>query len=208
VDTVNLDPNVWGSVFPELRGGPESLQTRPILGFRLNQIQDIGTWPRRTVALTSLTAGSYFWRPGKNIASCARRNMRASTHQVPGSGCTCGFYACHDLEELPWPGQLPTGIVAVGVAGTGIVRVHQRGWRAQFARILAISHQAPALNTSGRNNAFLEDQRSWPFNSFSLKTLEPRVARALEDVYRVPVVPLRQLREVMQSAGRFWEEDQ
>jgi hypothetical protein len=39
----------------------------------------------------------------------------------------------------------PDNFVLAGVAGTGIVRVHTEGWRAQFARIIAFSVELPEI---------------------------------------------------------------
>jgi hypothetical protein len=131
--------------------------------------------------------GRIFWQPGTNIARCLLR----PGHAAPASGCRCGFYACHRLRQLEfWLGAVlrSPDFVLVGVAGTGTVRIHERGWRAEFARILAFSAEVPGRNAKPQ------------------KRLAERTARALEETYHVPVVPLSKLRDVMLESGEFVEE--
>jgi hypothetical protein len=147
----------------------------------------------------SLGGWNYCWQPGVNTASCLKHQMGArhvalalfrgeeSTHHIaPASGCSCGFYAFHNLAKLAAMFQVRhdwNGCVLIGVAGSGIVRIHQLGWRAQFARIVAFSDGMPRL----------------------LDQLDPSIARALEASYQVPVVPLAKLRGVMLELGNFAE---
>ena len=189
---MNLDPRVWGTVFPELLEPTGSIETRPILGFRVNRIQIVRDEHPFRLALTGLANRTYFWEPGKNMATCHRRG-----HRAPAPGCTCGLYASHDLSGVPW--VLTAGaslFVLTAVAGTGIVRIHERGWRAQFAGIVAFSDEFPAPIV-------------WRFGGRAklrgLKVISRQVARALEEKYQVPVVPLKKLAEVTRSAGDFLE---
>lgn len=193
---MNLDPKVWGTVFPELLetpdpGQPDSIRTRPILGFRINQIQIVRDQHRPVhLGLTSLANSAYSWEPGKNRATCLR-----SVHGAPAPGCSCGLHACHELSAVAWltrTGLKLRGLVVLtAVAGTGIVRIHERGWRAQFARIVAFSDELPGL-TGG-------------LLGFRAKVIGSEVARALEDKYQVPVVALGKLADVVRRAGDFWE---
>src|SRR2546428_11262463 len=67
-------------------------------------------------------------------------------HRAPATNCSCGLYAVHDLDRLSGFTNLdPDNFVLAGVAGTGIVRVHTEGWRAQFARIVALSVELPEI---------------------------------------------------------------
>lgn len=202
---MNLDPRVWGTVFPELLETsdprtPEPIRTRPILGFRINRIQIVQDAHRSSrLFLMGFGPRTYFWEPGKNVATCSRRGIGTSTprtHRAPATGCGCGLYACHDLAETRWVPSNTSGVVLIGVAGTGIVRIHTRGWRAQFARIVAFSDELPEV-TAGRfiGRAKVKGH----------KVIGSDVTRALEEKYRVPVVPLRRLAEVMRGAGDFWE---
>lgn len=146
---MRLDPDVWGNVFPELVP-PDETQRRPILGFRLNRVHVVRKlWGKPSVVLRSLGSSGYSWGAGRNEAVCwpsgpvVRRQPR---HQAPASGCSCGLYAVHDLNELSTLTLLAQGdVVLAGVAGAGIVRVHTRGWRAQFARIVALSIELPQI---------------------------------------------------------------
>jgi hypothetical protein len=128
--------------------------------------------------------GRYFWQPGPNTARCL---VARTKHAAPASGCSCGFYACHRLRQLEFL-PAPPDFVVVGVAGSGTVRIHERGWRAQFARILAFSDEVPGRNDKPQ------------------KRLAERTARALEATYHVPVVPLNKLHGVMFESGEFVEE--
>jgi hypothetical protein len=189
---VKVDPDVWGTVFPELLETPDLKRTRPILGFRVNRMQIIRDEHRPFgLVLTSLGTSGYFWEPGRNIAGCSRPGtgfLNMGIHRAPAAGCTCGLYACHDLAGVHWPSAGAGGFVLAAVAGTGIVRIHERGWRAQFARIVALSTERPEL-TGGRGH----------------KVIGSKVARALEQKYEVPVVPLKKLAQVMRGVGDFLE---
>jgi hypothetical protein len=87
-------------------------------------------------------------------------------------------------------------LVLTAVAGTGIVRIHERGWRAEFARIVAFSDELPELVL-------------WRFGDRQKvkghKVIGSDLAGALEAKYQVPVVPLKKLAEVMGGAGDFLE---
>ena len=199
---MNLDPKVWGVVFPELLG-PPATGTRPILGFRLNMIRFVpDSHGKGGLALTSMNRRSY-WGPGTNTAYCLMFGTGAPDkprHQPPAPGCSCGFYACHHTVTLrgilrgPFPSDM---FVLVGVAGSGIVRIHELGWRAQFARIVAFSEELPEP-TGWRFGAKLRGHKAISLNT----------ARALETRYQVPVVPLKELTEVMRAAGDFLEGEQ
>ena len=63
---------------------------------------------------------------------------------VPHQNCTCGLYAYHSLSiggydaRLVQPDSAEIGIVWGAVVGAGQVLVYRDGWRAQFARPVAI----------------------------------------------------------------------
>jgi hypothetical protein len=146
---VKLDPEVWGKVFPELVG-PDETQTRPILGFRINLVELVPRWcGKPSVALRSMGPNAYSWEAGRNEAAClvsGRLVPNKPGHVAPGTGCSCGLYAVHDVDQLSGFTNLDSDrVVLAGVAGTGIVRVHTYGWRAQFARIVAFSDELPEI---------------------------------------------------------------
>jgi len=201
---VNLDPAVWGTVFPELLDSPVPTGTRPILGFRVNRIQIVQDEHHSShLFLRGFGPRTYFWEPGKNVATCSGHTFAASDapiHRVPAPGCRCGLYACHDLGEVARGVRtLRAGIdrfVLTGVAGTGIVRIHERGWRAQFARIVAISSELPEPS----NGLF-----TFRAKVSGHKVIGRHLAQALAEKYQVRVVPLTRLAEVMRAAGDFLE---
>ena len=77
------------------------------------------------------------WAPGLNVAECSWGCPRP-----PSRDCVCGFYARSELVQIM---QEPVGwtswdIVAVGIiAGSGLVQLHKRGFRAEKARIVALA---------------------------------------------------------------------
>jgi hypothetical protein len=192
VEQVGLDPTVWGTIFPELA---KTRPASPILGFRINHIRFSDPWRKDIVGLTGIGPRTYFWEAGTNTARCVRPGIGyQKKHQVPGSGCGCGFYAFHDFRAFNWsPSHNPGEFVFAGIAGSGIVRVHERGWRAQYARIVAFSYEMPCL------------ERPCDYGLESHKAIGRKIARELEARYEVPVVSLKQIRDTMLEVGHFVE---
>lgn len=148
---MKVDPVVWGNIFPELVGSDQT-QTRPILGFRINRVQLVRErWGKPSVVLRSVGPSGYSWQAGRNVAVCLRSGWAMPgqpRHLAPATNCGCGLYAVHDVDRLPEFTNLdPDYFVLAAVAGTGIVRVHTEGWRAQFARIVAFSIEQPEMHT-------------------------------------------------------------
>lgn len=83
--------------------------------------------------LTSLTAAGA-WRPGVNRAVC----HRGLEHRAPAAGCECGLYALHRHRDRQW---MPSGVNAIhgAVAAWGDLEVHDTGFRAEFARVVALA---------------------------------------------------------------------
>lgn len=83
--------------------------------------------------LSSLTAAGA-WRPGVNRASC-HRGLR---HDAPAPDCECGLYALHRHRDRGW---MPSGTNAVhgAVAAWGDLEIHDTGFRAEFARVVALT---------------------------------------------------------------------
>ena len=189
---MSLDPTVWGTIFPEIaKPRPAS----PILGFRINRIRFSDPWRKDIVGLTGIRPKAYFWKAGTNIASCVRPGAGYSrNHQVPGSRCSCGFYAFHDFRAFDWsPSHNPGEFVFVGLAGSGIVRIHERGWRAQFARIVAFSYEMPCM------------ERPCDYGLAAHKAIGRKIALELEARFQVPVVSLNRIRDSMLEVGHFVE---
>ncbi len=150
---MKLDPEVWGNVFPELIG-PDEMQTRPILGFRMNRVLVRRRWGKSSVVLRSMGPTGYSWAVGRNEAVCLPPGGTVPVeprHLAPATKCGCGLYAVHGIDSLSaFTNPAPDDFVLAGVAGTGIVRIHTNGWRAQFARIVAFSAELPDIPISWR----------------------------------------------------------
>ena len=84
-------------------------------------------------------------------------------------------------------------MMLTGVAGTGTVRIHEKGWRAQFADIVGVS----------------EEVLSYPFPDPPVgrprlhKAIDDTLAHFVGDKYQVPVLPLARLQELMHGLGDF-----
>lgn len=191
---MTLDPRVWGAVFPELLGRTNRLGHRPILGFRTNYIAGLATGSGPALCLQSMR-GTHQWQPGVNASRCLRGYD--NSHQAPARGCTCGFHAWHDLRPLECLDELSASayvmlrVILVGVAASGTVQIHRRGWRAQFARIVALCDEIPV---------------SYGIEVRPYKLIDAGTAGSLSERYQVPVVALKDLCREMRSAGEFiWE---
>lgn len=94
-------------------------------------------WPR---ALLRGQKG-YLWEPGRNTAVCfATGGIPRTDHDVPDDDCGCGFWAYWDLQEHDIGGS--TGAFTENICGiiqgTGRVLVGERGFRSQYAKIVAL----------------------------------------------------------------------
>ena len=84
-------------------------------------------------------------RPPAGIGSPHTPHDKAT---VPQLDCTCGLYAYHSLSLGGYDGRLAQTdtadlrIVWGAVAGTGRVLAYRDGWRAEFARPVAILHES------------------------------------------------------------------
>lgn len=87
------------------------------------------------------------WEPGINVARCGR----GLGHLAPDPGCMCGLYAFHALHR-----QLRDSAVLAAIAAWGEMEVHRDGFRARFARVLAladVSRRQPAMRAAVRRAA-------------------------------------------------------
>ena len=84
-------------------------------------------------------------------------------------------------------------MMLTGVAGTEMVRIHEKGWRAEFADIVGLS----------------DEVLTFPFPDPPVGRLKPHkaidgaLAQIVGDKYQVPVVPLAQLQGLMHGLGDF-----
>ncbi len=96
-------------------------------------------WARRDGQLTGVTCGTWYeWREGRNVAHCLPFPSWGHTvdppKHTPGSiGCPCGFHAYYDGSDDYQRSYTITGVIA----GSGLVTAGARGFRAQYARIVA-----------------------------------------------------------------------
>jgi len=123
----------------------------PAIGFRVWRIDEMLTGlrlasPHRYVA----------WRPGLPLkAECQDESVApalAHPHRKqpgvtpPIEGCTCGIYAYHE------PGQMveaiTTRLVGGAVVAWGRLTIHEEGFRAEFARPLALCYPPRFLAAS------------------------------------------------------------
>jgi hypothetical protein len=74
---------------------------------------------------------NHAWRPGVNQATCAS----GKDHTAPDPRCECGLYASHQPTAL---GATPREL-AGAVAASGDIEVYQDGFRAQYARVVALA---------------------------------------------------------------------
>ena len=89
--------------------------------------------PNPAVSMVAPRARPVPWRPGQDrVAKC----FALRGHEAPARNCNCGiaaYYALDEEPELPAPEALWGVIVA-----WGRIVEHERGFRAQFARPVAL----------------------------------------------------------------------
>ena len=84
-------------------------------------------------------------------------------------------------------------MMLTGVAGTGTVRIHEKGWRAEFADIVGLA----------------DEVLSFPFSDPAVgrprlqKAIDGALAHVVGDKYQVPVLASAQLQELMHGLGDF-----
>lgn len=140
---------------------PNLLFTESVIGFRTWRVHQSGDGKLLPYGLVTAPP----WRPGVNKAFCYRYNPHPMTmmytqevpppaHEpdtAPLTECKCGFHAYHDLHPRRWElSRVSSGAVfrVVGaIEAWGCLQVHHAGFRARFARILALeipSHSVDA----------------------------------------------------------------
>ena len=105
---------------------------RPALGFRSWVVDQHGV-------LRPISAVGT-WTPGVNHAEC-HRGLR---HRAPAADCECGLYALHEFGDRTWAPPGPD-VVHGAVIGWGDVEVHETGFRAEFARVVALAEPSHVL---------------------------------------------------------------
>lgn len=96
---------------------------RELIGFRCWRM------PFGAPSLQSATS-NHAWRRGVNEAICV-----GSDHAAPDPWCGCGLYAFHQPTPL---GAAPREL-AGAIAAFGDIEVYEEGFRAQYARVIALA---------------------------------------------------------------------
>jgi hypothetical protein len=131
------------------------------------------------------------WAAGTNRFHCVRNWTRAGdrwglaryaallapAHHTPHASCHCGLHALH-RPHVTEPGIPPQPMIVHGaIQAWGEVEAHRDGFRAEYARIVALTVDPCELTP-------------------------PSVVRAVAGAYRVPVVPWEVLPSVALEHGR------
>lgn len=146
---------------------------KPALGFRVwSYSRDSGI-----LALCPVAYSNHHWKPGVNRAFCAKGPGGGwRSHAAPAKGCTCGLHIYHKVETCNYfSGSLLHGVVI----GWGKIALHPDGFRAQYARILAL----------GCNDD------------------TPMVATEIAQRYRVPLIPTDKLQSFGDRFGKSYAEE-
>lgn len=134
----------WGSSL-QYRSAPPAAQPvpalpveqreMPVIGYRAWTYEekfDMGVGLKSRLKSTGL---DYHWKKGKNVATC----KTGAAHDAPDQHCQCGLYVLASLKELDSHVQMGKRVVVGAVMGWGRVVQHgTEGWRAQYAKILAL----------------------------------------------------------------------
>jgi hypothetical protein len=107
---------------------------RELIGFRCWRL------PFGAPSLQSATS-NHAWRRGVNEAICDE-----SAHIAPHPHCQCGLYAFHRPTPL---GATPREL-AGAIAAFGDIEVYAEGFRAQYARVIALA-QIPGMPVTTRD---------------------------------------------------------
>ena len=117
-----------------------------VIGFRQWRVHGESDGP---ATLSSGGVGDTSWKPGTNRAECKLTRLAQTgayspsliiaqsaerPHQAPGHDCACGIYGMHELGEPDDP-TLPSG----AIVAWGRIEVHPDGFRAEYARVLALA---------------------------------------------------------------------
>lgn len=115
----------------------------PIIGFR-GWI--VVTEKRVGVKLGSTGVGA-FWQPTTNKAGCLADGDVEGRHEAPSADCHCGFYLMRRLDDvIPYTGD---EAVYGAVVAWGRIIEHTDGFRAEYARPLALVKDSPLAEMAG-----------------------------------------------------------
>ena len=118
---------------------------------------------------------SHTWEPGENVAS--------------KRGGAPGFWVLRTLEDASLAADSYAAVIVGVVQGYGRVVEHRRGWRCQYARVVALSRRLAFADTVS------DDALAAPWGA------SEELMAHLGDFYRVPTVPLDSLGLVGEEMG-------
>jgi hypothetical protein len=200
---MSFNPDIWGGIF-DIPQAARRVGKGQIVGFRLCTVDEDDAGD---IHLASYGAGDYRWRPGVNQAACptaARRQRalhkvhRAYRHVAPMRDCSCGFYAGTDVAALRRILGLPSNAqenVLCGIQAWGKIVVHDWGFRAEYARIIALSEQLPSRVLRGIDGRVISVQAK--------RGIERQIAAYLADKYRATLIDLAGMPSAMAGFGDF-----
>lgn len=160
---------------------PEFWSPGLVLGFRMWELRGrlYGAWAA--------------WDRPEHVARCLRRRGAAAADQVPHTDgrCgdpPCGLYCFKEPEQLLAAFGMPTRnerVVAGLVALSGKVVEHERGYRAQKARVLAAAVVGRGRIVRVEGGARLHSLFAQPEEAIAgLEAADPAVAEAVSDPVR------------------------
>jgi len=208
---MTLDPSVWSGIF-DFPPPARPRGTGQIVGMRLcNVAESDSDGGDAEITLLSLGYGDYCWQPGVNQATCdvGRRRQRAlgntgrrHRHVAPMRDCSCGFYAGTDVAKLHrvLGGPVDGHVVLCGVQAWGKYIVHDWGFRAQYARIVAISDQLPSRVVRDVDGGVISVQ--------ARRGIERDVAAYLAEKYHATLTDLVGMASALRAYGDFLKEEQ
>lgn len=140
----SIQPRIQTNWTYEIQANPPQLQLpsgrreQPVVGYRAwipSHRQRLGM--EREITMCA-TAANYVWKLGRNQASCTA-HQASEDHQAPEPWCSCGFWVLSTLDQLEDHLTVMPHMVVGAVMGWGKVVQHgEVGWRAQYAKPLAL----------------------------------------------------------------------
>lgn len=132
---------------------PHRRVSGPVYGYR--------AWRPRGSGLYSFWGGGVWPDDRPKVGLCWRNFLPVRVHVAPGAGHNCGLYA---WSEPPEERYSPRGVNPVwGVVElAGKLAIHEHGYRAQYARPVAVEYVAGIEAIAERYGlVVLEDLSDW-----------------------------------------------
>lgn len=149
------------SEFPRSFGPEEPLEVKgKVFGYRV--------WRVRKSGLYSVRNSVFPWPDDRpQTATCYRNFILLGSHLAPQEGCSCGLYA-YRTPPPPNPSGHPMGADPYGSHVWGVVElsgkvvVHKEGYRAQYAKPVAVVYNAHAEEIAQKYRLIIvEDLADW-----------------------------------------------